>query len=117
MNCNPFVTVYAQADALMCSNPMPDYRSRLDFLEASDRRRYNLPTTHSELAAIIPGDIENCIGSRNVIIHERGGPLLRISEIHPSYVALHFPLLAPTGQSGWRRELRYTFTTARVMLR
>jgi hypothetical protein len=44
MNCNPFVTVYAQADALTHSNPMPDYRLRLDFLEASDQRHYNLPT-------------------------------------------------------------------------
>jgi hypothetical protein len=112
LDCNPFVAVYTQADALTRANPVPDYRLRLDFLEATDQRHYNLPTTHGELAAIIPGDIDTCIGSRNILIHEQGGPLLRITEIHPSYIALHFPLLAPTGQSGWRRELCYTFTTA-----
>jgi hypothetical protein len=112
LNCNPFVTVYVQADALSLSNPMPNYRLRLDFLDASDHRRYNLPSTHHELAAIIPGDIDTCVDSRSIFVRERGGPLLRISEIHPLYVALHFPLLAPTGQSGWHTELPYAFTTS-----
>ena len=113
LNCNPFVTVYAQADALTQSHPMPDYHLKLDFLEASNRHCYNLPMTHYELAAIIPGDIDTCLGSRNIIICEQGGPLLWITEVHPSYVTLHFPLLAPTGQSSWHTELCYTFTTER----
>jgi hypothetical protein len=113
LECNPFVTVYEQAAALTRACSLPDYHLRLDFLEASDRRRYNLPTTHHELAAIIPGDIETCVDSRNIIVREKGGPLIWITEIHPSYVALHFPLLAPTGQSGWHSKLRYTFSASR----
>jgi hypothetical protein len=35
---------------------------------------------------------------------------MHISEIHPSYVMLHFPLLIPTGQSGWHTELQCAFT-------
>lgn len=114
LNCNPFVAVYEQAAALAGSQSMFDYRLKLDFLEASDRRRYNLPTCHRELAAIIPGDIDNCVDSRHIIIREKGGPLMRITEIHPSYVALHFPLLAPTGQSGWHPDLPYAFTSPRA---
>jgi hypothetical protein len=74
LNCNPFVTVYAQADALSLSNPMPNYRLRLDFLDASDRCRYNLPLTHHELAAIIPGDIDTCVDLRSIFVREQGGP-------------------------------------------
>ena len=112
MDCNPFVTVYEQAADLTRSNHLPDYCLKLDFLRASDSRRYNLPTARHELAAIIPGDVDACINARNIIIRERGGPLMRITEVHPSYVALHFPLLAPTGQSGWHPELRFTFPDA-----
>ena len=113
LDCNPFVDVYEHAASLASSHSLPDYRLRLDFLKATDRRRYNLPNSEHELAAIIPGDVETCIDSRNVIIREKGGPLMRITEVHPSYVALHFPLLAPTGQSGWHEDLPYTFTAAR----
>lgn len=113
LSCNPFVGVYEQAASLVDSRFLPDYRLRLDFLKASDHRRYNLPSTHHELAAIIPGDVDTCIDARSVIIREKGGPLMRITEVHPSYVPLHFPLLAPTGQSGWHENLRYTFTAER----
>jgi hypothetical protein len=112
MDCNPFVTVYEQAADLTRSTHLPDYCLKLDFLRASDIRRYNLPTARHELAAIIPGDVDACINARNIIIREKGGPLMRITEVHPSYVALHFPLLAPTGQSGWHPHLRFTFSDA-----
>ena len=111
LDCNPFVSVYEHTAALSHTHSFPSYHLKLDFLEASDRCRYNLPNTHHELAAIIPGDIECCIDARNVIIREKGGPLMHITEIHPSYIPLHFPLLAPTGQSGWHCDLHYTFTT------
>jgi hypothetical protein len=72
LDCNPFITMYAQADALSNSDPMPKYHLRLDFLNASDHCHYNLPTTHYKLAAIIPSDVNNCIDLRSVIIHEWG---------------------------------------------
>ena len=31
---------------------------------------------------------------------------------HPCYVPLHFPLLVPTGQSSWHKDLCYMFTAA-----
>ena len=103
---NPFVPVYEQAKALTENVVLPEYRLRLDFLRAMDRRRYNLPRGQNELAAIIPGDVETCINTRDVIIRPKGGPLLRITECHPSYIALHFPLLAPTAQRGWSPDMR-----------
>ena len=105
--------MYEQAASLTQSHPLPDYRLWLKFLKASNQRCYNLLNNQHELTAIIPGNVDTCIDARNIIICERGGPLLRITEVHPSYVPLHFPLLAPTGQSGWHEDLRYTFTDAR----
>jgi hypothetical protein len=109
-NCNPFVNIYEQAAVLTHSCSLPAYHLNLDLLEASDCRCYNLPTTHHELAVIIPGDVDTCIDLRSIIICKKGGPLIHITEIHPFYIALHFPLLAPTGQSGWHKELHYTFS-------
>ena len=108
------MSMYEQAASLTQSHPLPDYRLWLKFLKASNQRCYNLLNNQHELAAIIPGNVDTCIDARNIIICERGGPLLRITEVHPSYVPLHFPLLAPTGQSGWHEDLCYTFTDARL---
>lgn len=109
MECNPLVQVYLHAAALARASSLPEYRLKLDFLRATDRRRYNLPSTQYELAAIIPGDVETLTNPRDVIVRARGGALMRISELHPSYIALHFPLLAPTGQESWTTDWRYRF--------
>jgi hypothetical protein len=109
LHCNPFVDTYVQADELMRSTSIPEYHLKLDFLLASDRRRYNLPSSQHELAAIIPGDVDSCVNSREVILRTRGGALMRITELHPAYIALQFPLLAPTGQRSWDDSMRYSF--------
>lgn len=107
LGCNPFVRVYQQARNIIRSAQLPTYSLRLDFLRATDRNTYNAPRDQNELAAIIPGDVETCINSREVIVRSKGGPLIRMTECHPAYIALHFPLLAPTGQRGWDPEMRY----------
>ena len=107
LQCNPFVNVYQQAREIMNNTNIPMYSLRLDFLRARDRHRYNLPRAEHELAAITPGDVDTCINSRDIIVRARGGPLYRMTECHPAYVALHFLLLALTGQLGWNPDMRY----------
>ena len=107
MEHNPFVAVYEQAKELCLTATLPAYRLCLDFLRATDHRRYNLPHANYELVAIIPGDVDACIACREIIVQPKGGPLIRISECHPAYTPLHFLLLAPTGQLGWNTEMRY----------
>ena len=68
LRVNPFVPLYEQARFLTESTSLPSYRLRLDFLRASDERRYNLPRASYELAAIIPGDVNTCITSREIIV-------------------------------------------------
>lgn len=91
----------------MNNTNIPMYSLCLDFLRARDRHRYNLPRAEHELAAIIPGDVDTCINSRDIIVRARGGPLYRMTECHLAYVALHFLLLALTGQLGWNPDMRY----------
>ncbi|GKA50343.1 hypothetical protein Tco_0743416 [Tanacetum coccineum] len=71
-------------------------------------RQYNLPTA-SEVAALIPGD-GNPTDSRDVIVEERGNehrrnPVKRISELHPSFMALQYPLLFPYGEDGFHLQI------------
>ncbi|KAJ3513797.1 hypothetical protein NMY22_g14933 [Coprinellus aureogranulatus] len=68
-----------------------------------DKRRYNLPTV-SEVAVIIPGPGDT--HPRDIVLRrsdKRG--LDRISELHPAYVPLQYPLLAPYGTHQWHPDI------------
>lgn len=64
-----------------------EFRLKLINTRHNDRREYKIPTA-SEVTGIIVGDIsmENC--ERDVIIQHRTGGLQRISDLHPSFMAL-----------------------------
>ncbi|KAL4579451.1 hypothetical protein LXL04_015599 [Taraxacum kok-saghyz] len=65
-----------------------------------DGRVTNLPAV-SEIAALVPRDA-NETNNRDVLIEERGtGNIKRISELHPKYMALQYPLLFPYGEDGY----------------
>ncbi|XP_074298485.1 uncharacterized protein LOC141629368 [Silene latifolia] len=55
-----------------------------------------------EVVALIVGDFENTIDSRDIVVEERCGRLQRISELHASYLALQYPILFPRGEDGHR---------------
>ncbi|XP_076889973.1 uncharacterized protein LOC143540899 [Bidens hawaiensis] len=69
-----------------------------------DARTYNLPTA-SEVAALIVGDIGDVLDNRDIIVNSRSGGLRRISELHPSYTPLQFPLLFPFGENGYKIDI------------
>ncbi|XP_074277015.1 uncharacterized protein LOC141600671 [Silene latifolia] len=61
-----------------------------------------VPRCLSEVAVLIEGDIGNAVEKRDIIIEKESGELQRISELHPLYLALQYPLLFPHGEDGWR---------------
>ncbi|KAK9060955.1 hypothetical protein SSX86_018135 [Deinandra increscens subsp. villosa] len=66
--------------------------------------QYNLPTAY-EVAALIPGDCE-AMDSRDILIQERDTyTVKRVSELHPSFMALQYPLLFPYGEDGFRLQI------------
>ncbi|KAI5656992.1 hypothetical protein M9H77_25785 [Catharanthus roseus] len=62
-------------------------------------RQHNLLTT-SEIAALIVGDEESTCGNQDVIIKEKEGVLKRITELHPSFMAMQYPILFPYAEDG-----------------
>ncbi|GFZ19875.1 hypothetical protein Acr_28g0005800 [Actinidia rufa] len=78
----------------------------LHYSVATDKRRYNLPTS-DEIAVILPGDGTEVNGMRDIVLHLRGNnELMRISECHPAYLPLHYVLLFPRGELGWEPQLK-----------
>jgi len=76
-------------------------RLRLIGSRSTDGRVQNLPTC-SEIAAIVVGDIGLDNTHRDIIVDYKEGGLQRINELHPSYMALQYPLLFPYGEDGYR---------------
>lgn len=54
-------------------------------------------------ALYVPGTKINA--ERDIIVHENVGGLKKISEIHPSYMALQYPLLFPYGEDGFHTNI------------
>jgi hypothetical protein len=93
---NPFVKTLRSA----VSRGIPEFSLIVTEDGVPDIRRWNKPTA-PELAAIIPSEGN----SRKIVVFPFYGRPKRISEIHPSYDALHFVLLFPAGEDGWHHQL------------
>lgn len=59
---------------------------------------YNPPVHDNDVAMILIGADNIHNGGRDIVLKKRGGALLRINELHPSYDALQYPLLFWMGQ-------------------
>ena len=81
------------------------YNNNLRLVLASERttdgRTHNLPT-EKDVAALIPGDFSMTFEKRDIVIESTTGKLQRISELHPAYLPLQYPLLFPYGEDGFR---------------
>ncbi|XP_024005019.1 uncharacterized protein LOC112082152 [Eutrema salsugineum] len=76
-------------------------RLKLEYDRTSDGRTTNFPTA-KEVAALVPNDFDVGIETRDIVIESRSGRLKRISELHPAYLPLQYPLLFPYGEDGFR---------------
>ncbi|XP_076926377.1 uncharacterized protein LOC143589524 [Bidens hawaiensis] len=89
---------------LLKENPQIDFKLRIVGTRKYDARTYNLPRA-SEVAALIVGDIGDAMDKRDIIVNSRSGGLRRISELHPSYTHLQFPLLFLFGEDGYKVDI------------
>lgn len=98
---NPYAKVYRMArDMIHCSEES-NVHLKLIGSRSKDGKTYNLPDA-SEVAALIVGDIGSSAEERDIIFENRSGRLKRISELHPFYLPLQYPLLFPYGEDGYR---------------
>nr|GEY15578.1 helicase [Tanacetum cinerariifolium] len=73
-------------------------------------RQYNGPTV-SEVAALITNDFGDGIPTRDIIVNKQDSGPKRISELHPSYMALQYLLLFPYGEDGFHDKIPYFINT------
>ncbi|CAO4369137.1 unnamed protein product [Caenorhabditis nigoni] len=86
----------------------PERRVTMTFQIRSqdDQRRYQNPTA-DEVAVVYVGDDEDIPGKRGFTIHQHSGRLTSLHIIDPNCDPMSYPLLFPTGQSGWHPNLPY----------
>ncbi|KAL4555060.1 hypothetical protein LXL04_037671 [Taraxacum kok-saghyz] len=97
---NSLFQAFRMARERFLESTMQPVRLRLISSRTIDGRLTNLPAV-SEIAALLPGDA-NETNNHDVLIEERGtGHIKRISELHPKYMALQYPLLFPYGEDGY----------------
>lgn len=90
---NPYVNQFRQARERLSMAPDEKFHMRIVSTREKDGRTYDTPTA-SEVAALIPGDFNLEMDRRDIVLQEKQtGWLKRISEIHPSYLALQYPLI------------------------
>ncbi|XP_071713690.1 uncharacterized protein [Rutidosis leptorrhynchoides] len=102
--CNPLVKMYRIARDRFEKNPNKKFKIKLIGRRSTDGRNYNLPTI-DEVAALIVGDIDLNFDKRDIIIDSHVDGLQRISELHPQYLALQYPLLFAYAEDGYRTDI------------
>jgi len=71
-----------------------------------DGRQYNMPST-SEVAALIVNDTTENRKGRDIILQYKDMKPKRISENHPKFMAMQYPLLFPYGEDGYGEKIPY----------
>nr|KAJ0204953.1 hypothetical protein LSAT_V11C500241710 [Lactuca sativa] len=110
---NVLVRSYRMVRDTFQKNPEVDMNLRLIGRKEQDGRTYNLPIV-SEVATLIIGDISDSIEKRDIVVQTKNGCRQRISELHPSYLPLQYPLLFPYGDDGYSVDILHRgalFTT------
>ncbi|XP_012829670.1 PREDICTED: uncharacterized protein LOC105950848 [Erythranthe guttata] len=81
-----------------------DVKLRLVKSRSTSGRTCNLPNA-SEIAALIVGDFDNQESVRDIVVETHSMRLQRISELHPLYLPLQYPLIFPYGEDGYRDDI------------
>ena len=103
--CNPYVAVFRQAIDVISENAPVNLRIIRSDVPGADRRRYNKPLS-ADVAVLMPGDGNEGIGQRDIIVSSQHGPLQRIYDNQPSYAPLAYVLLFPLGEQGWSHTMQ-----------
>ncbi|KAL6505874.1 hypothetical protein OROHE_023253 [Orobanche hederae] len=101
---NPLAKSFRMARDRFRENDNLDMRMKLIGTREYNRRMCNLPTA-PEVAALIVGDIDDQMDVRDIVVESRVGFLKRISELHPSYLPLQYPLLFTYGEDGYMIDI------------
>ncbi|GBO29161.1 hypothetical protein AVEN_236302-1 [Araneus ventricosus] len=104
---NPYAKSYLQMHQLIQSNPTVNVK--MIFMEhpGLDMRRYNAPTSRTEVAAIFVGDDGEPPANRDICIYPIGEGCKNISPLNQCNDPMVYPLLFPRGEQGWSNEMEH----------
>ncbi|XP_038716221.1 uncharacterized protein LOC120009637 [Tripterygium wilfordii] len=71
-----------------------------------DSSQYDAPA-YPEMASLVVGDIGYTDEGRDIIVEYQGQQLKRISDLHPSFMAMQYPILFPYGEDCYRLNIPY----------
>lgn len=74
--------------------------------KGKDGHEYNIPTA-SEVIDLIVSDLTVENFERDIIVLHNKEGLQRISALHPSFMAMRYPLLFPYGEDGYKLEIMH----------
>ena len=101
---NSLVKSFRMARDRFKEQPGSTFRLRLLSRRTTDGRQYNMPTV-SEVAGLIIGDFSEANYQRDVIVEHRTNGLQRITDLHPSFMSMTYPLIHPYGEDGYRIDI------------
>ncbi|GJY03032.1 ATP-dependent DNA helicase PIF1-like protein [Tanacetum coccineum] len=91
------------------SHTYVNVKLRLVF-KRTNSRQYNAPTV-AEVVALITNAFGDGAPIRDIVVNKKDSGPKRISELHPSYMALKYPLLFPYGEYGYHDKILYHSNT------
>ncbi|XP_022024876.1 uncharacterized protein LOC110925217 [Helianthus annuus] len=105
-SCNRLVQSFRMVRDCFQENEFQDVSLKLIGTRDKDGRVHNLQTT-SEIVALINGDFDGAFDKLDIVVRKKSGGLQRISELHPSYLALQYPLIFPYAEDGYRIGIKH----------
>ncbi|XP_062113106.1 uncharacterized protein LOC133824253 [Humulus lupulus] len=101
---NSLVKSFRMARDKFKAQPEPTFSLRLLSSRTTNGRQYNMPTS-SEVAGLIVGDFSEANFERDVIVEHRTKGIQRITDLHPSFMSMTYPLIHPYGEDGYRLDI------------
>ncbi|XP_062074098.1 uncharacterized protein LOC133778245 [Humulus lupulus] len=98
---NNLVKSFRMARDRFKAQPESTFRLCLLSSRTTYGRQYNMPTS-SEVAGLIVGDFTEANFERDVIVEHRTKGIQRITDLHPSFMSMTYPLIHPYGEDGYR---------------
>ncbi|KAF8116944.1 hypothetical protein N665_0013s0003 [Sinapis alba] len=72
-------------------------------------RQYDLPTA-GEIGGLLVGDFTEGSAGKDILLENKSSKRQRISDLHPLYMSLQYPLLFPYREYGYDERIPYEVT-------
>nr|GEV13893.1 hypothetical protein [Tanacetum cinerariifolium] len=107
---SPLVKDFCIAGERIRSSDDKKFKLKLIRTRTRDGRDYNLPTA-SKVASLIVGDFDATGNKKDIILRCQDEDWKRISELHPQYLAMPYPLFFLYTEDGYRTDIFYDGVT------